>query len=442
MIEKFSEGSLDEYLIKASISERGSVILRGSAKLYFTPRKQYCYVDMTSSGHTASDKFFGAPATTGGYLFKAFTKTGSLVRCEIEKLIPRTMYSSTELYDWHFRPFKIRLETERADYKDCSESRVIRSRVYSIEDSLWFQKTKSVTDGMSRHENISWDWSRFEVLDCEFRVGQGIADSSVIEMAYPATLSTEKAIEIYDAFLHALSLRVGGAIRCLGKTWASGKQQVTELYNAARGNSRHRFSIGAFGFHHVEDEESRFLRLATEYFSKNKEVFPMLDLIWDAELFSNGSRNWALGVAVETFCDFWLVREKSTSLRDTLKDFKSYKERILEILKGLEVEHKDSHHHERILNYITAMHAAHAKEKIRQVHSDLGLQCFDKELISWGKMRNFSAHSIRPRASQSVNSDYWRVRTLFFRLVLKDMGWDGPYYNLSGDTASEENLPN
>ena len=277
--------------------------------------------------------------------------------------------------------------------------------------------------------------------------GNEVGSTISIHRAKNTSASTLEGV--LKSAVKAISLRLGKHIEVLSSFFETTGIEIVKLKCHNKTRLRHKESLPLVRNASFEQSDSKFVQLATTFFldPENEPLSWYLRYFWDAEFGSWETRELCLGVAIELLAGFivsdWAIANKpnhhALKTKETL-EFEQAKVAILRVLDQCSLDFRKLPH-KRFYGSITGLRFSNARETLVAAGEVLGLKITKMQTGAWSRMRNQSAHRKTKRPSFSVRINDWMIcLTLFHRLALGLIGWQGDYSNYSKVNSPSEPL--
>lgn len=280
----------------------------------------------------------------------------------------------------------------------------------------------------------------------EFRIG--IRDNSIQEIGeFVIEGPTEEGHflrKLSDALLKATSLRWGYEMEWLTASHEVGRRECFKIFpEVLERTENHRWHkppvvIGPF----KDDTNERFLIKSLEFFLDHDDIdlFEYLRLFWRTG--PTGSlelRESVIGAAIEGLAtkivDKRATKSQKQDIEQTKNSFHDCQKKVVSILER-DVNLQADTHFESILLGIKAQTYQVAKRVLLLAAQIARFEVSEKELKSWGKLRNAAAHgrNVYVAIDDARMRDFETCVTLLNKFCMALIGYEGWYE----DYADEE----
>lgn len=295
---------------------------------------------------------------------------------------------------------------------------------------IYENSSEYVKEGQTRP---SYALDRLEVKKPEgtIQVLRGEAGWSLLRVEMNSACSQSEYSAFTSAFIKALSVRMGRRIDLFSTTTQSNDREIVILHPFNRTYLKHTGHLPLVPLAPLNGQGANFVSLVMTYFQNEPDsvLLKHLLFLWNAELTSREIHRLQLAIALEGFSEYVdnikapdFTQSSTAQRKIDKKKFSALKQALKNLLPSIDAEEK---YKRRMIDVLNHGKFSDAAPKIQAAGASLGVTITEKELKLWKGMRNAAAHGEFPEIPED-EIDFWTCLSIFYRMVLKSLGWSGP----------------
>ena len=423
---QFIQGHLDEALVEIELSNAQTVLLRSSVgRLFVTSDKKLTmHIHAPSIPGNFPTKDYGE---FDGLTIRGITNSGWQFSTLVFILKPLSYLPEQDLTVWSTEPYEVALHRSNDAATDIPITYV------SFIDRLdcLFEKTSTRTAEGAKYPTTSLDWLEIESASASIQIHQGVSKWSILKIEMKTGTSIAEFTDVLQAFLNALSLRMGRRIDVLATTIIHNHRETTQLAGFHLTRLKHTGNNPIVPLTLRNGMGSNFLIAAMQYFQSHKDS-PLIDhlySVWDAELISRENHRLQLAIAIDGFSKYVNKLQPSSHCTQTELKRRADEDRFSQlkdvVLQMIETIDFDKGLLNRMKNVVKRASLNDASPMIKSAGESLGIIFTEDELGCWRGMRHAAAHGDRKEFDER-EVDFFSCQSMLYRMVLRLVDWFGP----------------